>query len=540
MPDRGRAETYLRLQAEAELRRALAMPEYKPPRERPPLGVVTRILQRRLMQRRRAAVHRVMAQTSAGTPRSRVATGTARLLRSSSASGSRWISARLRGATWPLRRRLRLWSRRRGHRSPPAQQCVERIDTLASILAAVGAISAETETDVTTGFTAALAARGRIEPDALLGHHTFRRWPMGRATSSQLASAGPPSAHPIGLSANGEIDGVPVRFYLGVLAVDQGSVALTMQARFPAESIKHDHRHIHPMFEALSAARVVDDRGGTYRAHFSGGGGDGRWDGRLQLVPAPPAGVLWLDMTLPGAPVVRIPMDMPAPDLHVTMRPVTTTAADRFLDTQAAGMLLACGAHGAPDFLADESCDVLGMARDLLAAGVLTTSSESLRRLAAVASHLGTLLPGPFADIEPGDMPADWLSLLAGAGRTDGPAGVIPVAAVLPEVDGAQCVIAELVSDNDSATMQVHARGWPEPRFGAGVRIEQFWWSARDDLGGWYVVGDGGGSYSNDEADLELRFSSAIDPKARALDLILTGTTTQVVVTVPLNWQEPL
>jgi hypothetical protein len=257
-------------------------------------------------------------------------------------------------------------------------------------------------------------------------------------------------------------------------------------------------------------------------------------------MPAPPAGVRWLDMTLPGAPVVRIPMDMPAPDLRVAVRPVTTTAADRFIDAQTTGMLLACGARGAPDFLADESCDVLGRARDLLAAGVLTTSSESLRRLAAVASHLGTLLSGPFAGIEPGDMPADWLSLLAGAGRTDGPAGVIPVAAVLPEVDGAQCVIAELVSDNDSATMQVHARGWPEPRFGAGVRIEQFWWSARDDLGGWYVVGNGGGSYSNDEADLELQFSSAIDPKARALDLTLTGTTTQVVVTVPLNWQEPL
>jgi hypothetical protein len=540
-PDRGRAETYLRLQAEAELRRALAMPAYKPPRERLPLAVAQGIVRQRRMQRRRAAVQRAMARqaTTAGAPASRVPAPAARLLRSGSAAGIR-LGRGLSGATWPLRRRFRRWSHGRGHQSPPAQQCAQRIDTLASILAAVGAISAETEKEVTTGFAAALAARGRIEPDALLGYHMFRPWPMRRAPGTQLASAGPLSAHPVGLSATGEIDGVPARFYLGVLVIDQGSVALTIQARLQAPAVgQHHGRHHHPMFDALNESSAVDDRGRTYDLHFSGGGSTGKWDGRLHLHPAPPAATRWLDMTLPGTGVLRIPTDAPSAELRIATAAVTTRPADRFLDAHTAG-ILARGPGDAAEILADDRCDLLVMAGDLLAAGVLTTSSEPVRRLAAVARHVGAPLSGAFADVESGDVPADWLSLLASAGRTDGPAGVIPIAAVLPEVDGALCVIAELVSDKDSATIQIHARGWPEPRFGGGVRIEQFWWSARDDLGGWYFVGDGGGSYGGDEADLELRFSPAIDPQARALDLILTGPSRQVVVTVPLTWQEQL
>ena len=72
------------------------------------------------------------------------------------------------------------------------------------------------------------------------------------------------------------------------------------------------------------------------------------------------------------------------------------------------------------------------------------------------------------------------------------------------------------------------------------MRSDQFWWSARDDLGGRYVVGEGGWSSSDGEADLDLEFSPAINPQARLLDIILTGTTTQVTVSVPLDWQEAL
>lgn len=566
-PDRERAETYLRLQAEAELRRAVAMPEYKPPRDRRTVSTLFWTAPARRMRRRRASVDRIVRLQAVGQqgPRGRANAPAGqisslpalrRISASSvakaqsvigppaqrlwqSASNARYrVSHQIRMATWGLRARLPGWSARRGYQESPAHACAERVSELAAVLAAVGAISAETEASVVADFTFALAARDRIAPEALFGEVGLPGHRMHRHASTHPAPSGPPSAHPVGVFANGEVEGVPIRFYFGVLVFDQGRVTLTMQARFLPESLEHDHRHRDPMFDALNDIRAVDDRGGTYHADFSGGGGGGNWDGRLELRPTPPAGLRWLDMTVPGAPVVRIPMDTPAPDLRVTTEAVTTTAADRFLDAQTAAHLMLAASDAAELLTSAETSTLVGMAADLLAAGVVSTSSESLRRLAGAAVHLGVQVPGSLAAIKPASVPADWLSMRARADREDGPTGSLAVAAVLPEVDGAQCVIGEIVSERVSATMQIHARGWPEPRHHGRMRAEPFEWTARDDRGGWYVLGNSGWSYSDGEADLELRFTPALDPEARSLDIILTGPTTQVTVTVPLDWQE--
>jgi hypothetical protein len=583
--DRERAETYLRLQAEAELRRALAMPEYRPPRDFPTARVTRLVAHRgfgksgwlapvqnsRRMRRRRAILDRLMRQqagqqgqpghqgpadpanqperrarsllatlqqaaTSSLTVARSAATPVARQLRRAANHRANW-SQQLRHSAWHIRRRMRRRFRRRGQEPAAAETCLERVSSLASLLAGVGAISPQTELDVVDGFEVALAARSRIDPEAMLASESH--W-MPRSAGRHPAPSGQLRAQPVGIPASGEIEGVPIRFYLGVLVVDQGDVAVTIRARFSAESIERDHRHVHPLYAALDDIRAVDDRGGTCHASFSGGGGDGKWDGRLSLMPAPPTGVRWLDMTLPGASVVRIPMDTPPADLGVRTQAVTTTAADRLLDALNARAMLAGATDAAEDFMADYTSNVAGIAADLVAAGVVTTRSESLRRLAGTAAHFGVSLPASLAGIDPADLPADWLSLHARARRSDGPTGIISVAAVLPEIEGTQCVIEELMSDSDSATMQIHARGWPEHRHGGGRRIDRFEWTARDDLGGWYLLEDVGGSYSDGEADLELQFTPALHPEARALDIILTGTTTQVTVSVPLDWQEGL
>ncbi len=571
--DRERAETYLRLQAEAELRRVLAMPEYKRPRDRRTASALFWTGPARRMRRRRASVDRIMQLKAVGPGQvgQQAARGPANApepqpssllaLRRISAwwvakvqlvisppaqrlwqtvNNRRYrVSHQIRMASWGLRAHFTARFARGGYEQSPAHARAERVGELAAVLAAVGAISAQTEADVVADFTFALAARGRIEPDALLADHGFPSHWMRQQASTHPPPAGPPRAYPVGVFANGEVEGVPIRFYFGVLVFDQGSVTVTIQAKFPPESFEHDHRHSDPMFDALSDIRAVDDRGGTYSADFSGGGGGGNCDGRLHLTPAPPAGLRWLDVTLPGASVVRIPMDNPPSDLRVATEAVTTTRADRFLDAQTAAHLLLVSAKDAGVLLSSEdTSSLVGMAADLLAAGVVSTSSESMRRLAGAAAHLGVRLRGSLATIEPAGVPADWLTLHARADREDGPVGIIAAAAVLPVVDGAQCVIGELVSDADSATMQVHARGWPESRHHGGLRVDPFEWTARDDLGGWYVLGYRGGSSGGDEADLDYEFSPALDSRARSLDIILTGATSRVTVTVPLDWQE--
>jgi hypothetical protein len=573
--DRERAETYLRLQAEAELRRALTMPEYKPPRDHRASWAVNWGTQARRMRHRRAVVSRLMRQQaprqgqpgqpgpgggalqperrarSLVAPFQQAATSSLAVVRS--AAGP--LTRQLRGAAshtagwrhqiansaWHLRRRLRRRLPRRfrgrGYAPPQAQSCADRVGELAAVLEAVGAISAQTEADVVASFAFALAARSRIEPDLLLGNGWFGHRPMRRRASTPSPPSGPLRAFPVGVFATGQVEGVPIRFYFGVLVNDGGSVRVTIQAKFAPALLKHDHRHMDPMFDALNDISAVDDRGGTYQTDFSGGGGDGNWEGRLDLTPAPPAGLRWLDVALPGASVVRIPMDTPPADLRVTTEAVRTTAGDRLLDAHTAQLMLA-SATDAAAMLADDTPSLFGMAADLLAAGVVTTTSESLRRLVAAAAHVSVRPPSALAAIEPSSLPADWLSLRARAEREDGPTGIIAVAAVLPEVDGAQCVIGELSSAGDSATMKVHARGWPEPQHRGGVRVEKFEWTARDDLGGSYLLGNSGWSYSDGEADLDLQFTPALDPGARSLDIMLTGATTRVTVTVPLDWQE--
>jgi len=404
----------------------------------------------------------------------------------------------------------------------------------------VGAVTTETEDEVTSGLRTALAARRRIEQGAMLGHPRFGGHRMHRRAAGHPAPSGPLRALPVGVLANGEIDGVAIRFYLGALVIDQSSAMLTVQARFPAELVRHDDRPMDPIVDAFNEGSAIDDRGSKYAANFGGGGGsNGEWACQLHVRPTPPAGVRWLDVTLLGAAAVRLRLDAPSGDQQVTTEPVVTSAADRFIDAQSVELL----SHGRTRFgwAADEAEPALfWLASHLLAAGVLTVESRSLRRLATVAERLGEHLTGQLSLTQPEALPADWLSLEAAAKREDGPAGMIPVAAVLPEIDGAQCVITELASEADGATLHVRCAGWPEPRRHGIIRIDQFWWSARDDLGGSYACREGSWSYSNGHADLDLRLFPAIDPRARVLDIILAGPTTQVTVSVPLDWQEAL
>ena len=598
-PDRERAETYLRLLAETELRRALAMPEYKPPRERLPARMAAQFVHSRRMRRRRAVLDRHMRQQTlaatassqsghanqsgaarsiaallrirreelAKAARSIAAPPAAAVLKAGTRTGNQ-LGAASRQLRWQLWRRFRRLRRHLGHQSPSAEACLTRLETVAGVFAAVGAVTDQTEEEIVGGLRAALAARSRIGQDALLSYHGFGGHglvsysgfgghPMRRMVGGTAAPSGPPRAIPVGASASGEIEGVPVRFYLGVLVFDHSGAALTVRARYP-EKLDDDDRDVDPVYEALSEISAVDERGGTYHADFSGGGGAGEWEGRLHLNPAPPPGVRWLDMTLPGSSAVRVLLDATPTELRITTEQVTTSTTDRFLDAQTIKLLggeamyLDLPSDDDPDPDRDDGdlnddgdgdrdlTRLFRVVSHLLAAGVLRTDSPSLRRLAAAAARLDTPLPDQLAAVEPADLPADWLSLLSRADAADGPTGAMPIAVVLPAVDGVQCVIVELVSDSESATMQVHARGSPEPRQPFSGRSDQVWWSARDDLGGGYLVGESGSSWGNGEADLDLAISPAINPQARVLDIILTGTTTQVTVSVPLDWQEGL
>jgi hypothetical protein len=570
--DPGRAELYLRLQVEAELRRGLAMPRYEPPRQRLfPDRIPGALLT--LQRRRRAAAMRRRLRQARSASQAPVQSGRIRRIVTASADRVR-ASAVGRLAAPALGRllerpvaglaarrftsrhwiRLHMWRltsrwrrrRRRVTEMTPVDLSLERVSGLAGALTTIGAISAATQTQVLEDFGTALAVRGMTDPHTMLGRMPWRPW--GRPV--QPYTSGPLRVIPFGVVTDFELEGRQGRIYFGTLVTDAGSATLNFRARLhkPAEEspvtlaqlrAAASARSHQPVMSALDTIEATDSLGGTYGANFSGGGSDEEWEGRFHLHPVPPAAARWLDISVPGtAAPVRVSLDAPPPALPVSSRPLDPRdAADRYLDVCTVEQLQQ--ARPGDEEYGDWP-GLFRLAADLRGASVLTARSPSLGRMAAAADKFGVRRPDPLADIKPLVLPAEWLGQLARADASDGPAGHITIATALPVVDGAQCVVADLESEPASTLLHVHARGWPDShRYGVG-HGELFHWTARDDVGGWYTMSESSGSYSDGEADMDMELHPALDPRAQELQIILTGRTAEVSVTVPLNWQPNL
>jgi hypothetical protein len=488
-PDRERAETYLRVQAEAELQRPLGFLR----------GPVSDILEWR---ERRDEIRPNWREPA----------------------GERWLSS---GWKLPSERR-------------PANNRLLRIAAVARALAAAGAIDDSTAADVLADLEAALAIRSLIPTDQLRGSpmRSFASlyFPGQRLVRAPATPPVPVRLIPAGTVATCKVQRQRLRVYLGSMVVDGQSAALSITARLVPGRVPP--KPLPVPWQILNNCTAADDQGSSYGIQFSGGGADDHWHGLLHLTPVPPAQTRWLDFSLPGTDPVRLRLDGAPRNLPTSEVSLPADgAADRYLDAQTAE-LLAPNDEDGDDEDRGKDTRVAWAARGLLGAGVVGPLNPALRRLAAVATRLGLQLPAPLDVVPAGPLAADWLSLLARWECHDGPTGAVPVAAHLPELDGAHCAIADLQSSADSATIEVHARGWPEPGDSRRPWGELFRWTARDDAGGWYVTTVKGWSFTDATADLTLELRPAINPAARELRVILTSRTGEVSVSVPLDWRE--
>jgi len=177
----------------------------------------------------------------------------------------------------------------------------------------------------------------------------------------------------------------------------------------------------------------------------------------------------------------------------------------------------------------------------LLDAGLITLDNPAISRLATLARRLGASLPSDLADRPETDFPDRWRSVLNASGAEDGPTGIAPAVAVLPEFDGRRWVIAGLRSAPYSVELEVF--GWgtdPHRNFHHGMEMPTgiFSWWARDDTGRWHVAGTDGGSWGDMHTDYTLRFTPALHPAATSIDVVLIGQTGRVTVTLPLDWAQ--
>jgi hypothetical protein len=584
--NRERAETHLRLVAEAELRRATT-----PPRDdaaTPP--DVPGAEGRALVARQRSAVaaalydlpqrqREVIALQYYGNLSETESAATVGLSRgavhSHTAHGMSALQAALETGT------------------------SSRVAQVAQLLTAVRALDREVAGQILDDFALALGTRraagaGQRGPDLrALMRSSVAHLPLGMLMSPQpLAaagraatgaftaaaagvpgSAGAPAAPgrviPLGQVIPVRGDDVSGEMYLLSYAQSATVARLTVVTRARGEFVPPGIEH-NGMYQPCAVFPVHrftarDDNGTSYQMGFSGRRGRRPTElaGEITLDPTPPPGTRWLELTTtPGEPTVRIdlnPGNEPPGHAGVTAREAGTSPGEHLLHHMATRLLLLVLAfphqirlHPAVPGPEPFACiaDGLGDAiASLQACGALSPLSPVPGQLATLCATLNVSGHGITAP-PARQLPGPWLSMLAHyrrrkpeqALRRDGCAAA---AVALPELDGIRLALLGLHNFDGRTVLYGHASGMtpPGPRRPPGAELDfplRIW--ARDGGGRWHATraaARGWSAEAEDDSDMTLRLEviPPLSPATAWIEVLAAGPSAQAHATLPLRWQ---
>ena len=605
-PDHARAETYLRLRVEAELRRVQALPRPDPGGDGvpAPLRGAARLV---LPPGRRAAGILLPLAESATRALQPLAENTTRALQPLADHAERTLpplagnaaralqpladhaartlqplagqvigavlpaadqaARRLHPLAWEAGYRLQALPRSAGYRlmrwrgrahraaaplrtrrsfavpahwDPMADQTpyggAHRLRTLAHAFVQVNALERSTADSILGGLETALAARSRTDAHLLFWRDAY----ASRHHQPARAPAGPYLAAPVGVTTAAPPDSGLAEVHVLALVIAPDRAALIVAGRRSGQSRRSPYQAPWPLF-GTNPPEATDDRGNSYVIQEGSGWSDDEadWGGVLDIIPVPPAGIRWLELTLsPDSPPVRVNLADARGADEATSGPVPAgNATERLIDAAALDLLRAAVTDGGAAWH-----DLSGIA-DIVTAlegiGALEAARGAVGRLVTLAGQLGVDIPPALrAAAPPDELPAAWADVLANRHRQDGPHRVAAAAAVLPELDGARFVVAGLRSDAAGAELGV--LGWGlriDPHFLEDSGVRQWSWSARDDQGRWHVADEGHFSGSDHQADMSLRLVPPLHPEAASLEVTLTGPSGQVTAAVPLDWR---
>jgi DNA-binding CsgD family transcriptional regulator len=430
-----------------------------------------------------------------------------------------------------------------------------RTRRVAQVLTALGALEAEVAEQVLDDGALALDARrigtGGERIVRLVRMGLPRRFPAGTpATGPPPGSAAPRRIVPLGqvITTVDDLTDVTTELYLLSYAETALGPQLSVFARTRRPPYRWAPTGPH-FFEPFTA---TDDRGTSYRVSLRniGGGPAGR---TLMLRPDPPHAPRWLDLTTaPGRPAVRIDLDRGPPGrAEITVRPVVLGPGPYLLHTIAARVLAAAWpvspdmpsvtalAAGPPARLAGGLGDIVGA---LQACGALSLLSPVPGQLAALCASLdvqGHGITAPPAR----DLPEPWLSLLARYQRRNlrvAPAqdGCAAATAVLPERDGIGLAVLGLHNSRDRTVVHLHASG---PRSGVICGPDGLYaWAAlwvRDAGGRWHATRVAGRSRTDDGVALRVEVVPPLSRATAWVELVATGPSDEVRAALPLGWQ---
>jgi hypothetical protein len=266
---------------------------------------------------------------------------------------------------------------------------------------------------------------------------------------------------------------------------------------------------------------LTDDRGQTEVAHISGGGGtDGEFRGRLSTMHPLAQDTKWLDV---GSDRVDLVGESKPPRVEIETIP-DRRPAERFLWGR-----LSAGRHG-PHHLGSRPVAIDATIETLVAAGAIAPDSDVIYEVRDVLAAFSGQQPQ-------GVIPEPWASLLAGIARQGEHSGILGLGVVTPPFDDTIVSLEALTIKNGN--FEVHLAISPDsaaqmepmssPVRGTGIE----WW-AEDDLGNSYLGAIGNWGGGGDIGEGTITYWPALDPQARVLRIMPTGSKDRAVVSVEL------
>jgi hypothetical protein len=286
----------------------------------------------------------------------------------------------------------------------------------------------------------------------------------------------------------------------------------------------------------LDDVTITDDRGTRYTVHLEylrvryGQSGQPK---RLQLrlVPAPARECVWLELRNRDGATTRLwPSRRPTVRVGVPT-PVSGSPAERELSHQALSLISmrldTTGDDGA-EFLRQQCAVALARAAELRQSGALDSASTLPDQLARLCAAL--------CEQRPADgLPPAWSGMLDVARRTDGPELNFDIAVALPLIADTRVQIDSLMSEPDSWHLHLRATpAWWLYSEDDGQQRSVLSVHAEDKFGGMYLGTFGDSSGHGDHDEVTLQFLPRLDPLARTVRLIFSGTSEQVTVDLRL------
>lgn len=455
-----------------------------------------------------------------------------------------------------------------------AKSALWKVERAGRILAAVGEVDEDLLERLAAELDEAMTARSRT---LLETHRLSGRLDTVFASShrhAQVASGGSGRAGGAGGAGDaggGEIlvtpvaralrvpdDRAPATLHLMSLVRTgtEALVTIVMRMHWPPDGSSTDLEIMgagphHLRFGQLWA---VDEEGTRYAVQFDRGrGGTAAWRGIARLSPAPSQRVRWLELVGDGTRLVRLPVSQSVARRPVAQRPVSrrpvsrgtasrgtaaatvepaaTEPGERLLIVTAERILASGDARGTVQ--GPDPGEIIAV---LTEAGAIAAGSPLPGQLAALCRRLGAAGSG-FTVPPAAEIPAQWASVIGAPAPPDGPEVFVPLADVLPEVDGVRFALAALSTAAGETYLHVVSSGMPavhqlEDQFGLSWRTNFSWW-LRDGAGNWHVGTAGEPETLGDGAqEFLLRLTPPMVAVPDAAEVVVTGPTTRVRATV--------